>query len=381
MDFRFTEEQEMWRKTMQDFTEKEAGREYTRRCDQEKRYPQELWEAGLKQGFLSLMIPPEYGGMGSDAIMFAIFAECLAKYSYEMASVFHVSMFCANNVVKNGTEEQKQRYLPSFARGDIRFSISITEPEAGSDAASLSTFAALDGDHFVVNGQKQFSTGAQLPNTVIVMGVRTDREVVPRHRGISVLLVPTDLPGVEVQRLPLIARCSIGTCSVFLGDVNVPKENLLGELNKGWKVITSHLEMERLVATAAALGEAQTTLDDIVSYAQQRVQFGQPIGKFQAVSHRLAQLHAELQAARWFVYRVAWMISEGIPCINEASIAKLLLTETFHRICLAGMQTMGGYSLLPDSDVERHWRNSRYMVIGAGASEIQRLILARSLGL
>jgi len=381
MDFRFSEEQEMWRKAMQDFTEKEAGREYTRKCDLEKRYPQELWDAGVKQGFPALMIPKEYGGMEADAIAFAIFLECLAKYSYEMASIFSVPMFCAMNIVEHGTEEQKKRYLPPFVKGEQRFSISLTEPEVGSDAASMSCFAKLEGDHFVINGKKQFSTGAHLPNNTICMGVRTDKEAVPRHRGISFLLVPNNLPGLELVRLPLIARRAVGTCSVFLTDVKVPKENLIGGLNDGWRVITAHLEIERLNVAAAVVGEARQALDDAVKYAQQRVQFGQPIGKFQEIGHKLAELYAEWEAARWLTYRVAWMIKERIRCVNEVAMAKLLATEVFHRIALQGMQTMGGYSLLPESDFERHWRNARYLVVGGGSSEMQRLILARSLGL
>lgn len=381
MDFSFTEEQEMWRKMLQDFTEKEAGREYTRQCDLEKHYPQELWDAGVKQGFPGLLIPEEYGGMGADAIMFTIFIECLAKYSYEMASVFHVSMFSATNILKFGTDEQKQRYLPAFVKGEQRFSISMTEPEAGSDAASITTAAVLDGDYFVVNGQKQFSTGAQLPDNVIVMAVRTDKNAVPRHNGISILLVPNDLPGVQLLRLPLIARRAIGTCSVFLSDAKVPKENLLGELNGGWKVLTGHLEWERQAVCGACVGEAQTTLDDIINYAKQRVQFGQTIGRFQDVGHHLAEIWAELEAARSLTYRTAWMISENIPCLKEVSAAKLLTTQVLHRAALAGMQYMGGYSLLPDSDFERHWRNARYLLVGGGSSEVQRFILRRSLGL
>lgn len=380
MDFSFTEEQEMWRKTMQDFTEKEAGREYTRMCDQEKRYPQELWDAGVKQGFPSLMIAPEYGGIGADAIMFAIFIECLAKYSYEMASIFSVPMFCAMNIAENGTEEQKRRYLPPFCKGEQRFSISLTEPEAGSDAASISCSAKLEGDYLVITGEKQFSTGAHLPNNIMHMAVRTDKEAVPKHKGISFIMVPNNIPGVQLTRLPLIARRAVGTCSIFLDNAKVPKENLIGELNDGWRVITSHLELERMTVAAAVAGEGRSALDDAVAYAVDRVQFGQQIIRWEAIGHRLAELYAELEAARWLTYRVAWLITQKIPCRDEVAMAKLLGTQVLERISLAGMQTMGGYSLLETTDFERHWRNARYLLIGGGSSEMQRLILARTLG-
>jgi|YelNatPaOPRAMG01_1025707.scaffolds.fasta_scaffold07079_3 alkylation response protein AidB-like acyl-CoA dehydrogenase len=381
MDFSFTEEQEMWRRTMEEFTEKEAGREYTRMCDLQARYPQELWDAGVKQGFLGLLIPPEYGGMGADAIMFTIFVECLAKYSYEMASVFHVPMFSATNIVEFGTEEQKRKYLPAFIRGEQRFSISMTEPEAGSDASAIVTSAVLQGDFFVLNGKKQFSTGAHLPNNIMVMSVRTDKNAVPPRKGISVILVPNNLPGVECRVLPLIARRAVGTCSVFLSDVKVPRENLLGKLNGGWEILTSHLEWERLAVCAACCGESKSTLDDIMEYTKKRVQFGQAISRFQDVGHRLADLWCELQAARALTYQVAWMITSKIPCLKEVSAAKILTTQLLHRCALAGMQFMGGYSLLPESDFERHWRNARYLLVGGGATEVQRYILTRLLGL
>ena len=380
MDFEFTEEQKMWRKMLQDFVEKEAGREYARQCDMEGRYPQRLWEKGVEQGFLGLMIPQEYGGMGADAIHFAIFCECLSKYSYEMASIFTVPMFCAMNVVHHGTPEQKKRYLPLFIEGKQRFSISITEPDAGVDAASVSTFAELKGDHFLVNGAKQFSTGAHLPNNIMVMATRTDRNV-PKQKGITALLVPNNLPGVECKVLPLIVRRAVGTCAVFLQDVKVSKENLLGRINGGWEIMTGHLDLERMANAAANVGEGQSALDDAVSHAKTRVQFGQPIGKFQEIGHRLGELWAELEAARWLTYRLAWRVSKGMPSRAEASQAKLISSEVFYRITTMGMQVFGGYSFLPESDMERHWRISKLMVIGGGTSEIQRMILSRSLGL
>jgi len=381
VDFSFTQEQEMWRNMLQDFTEKESGREYTRMCDQEKHFPQELWDAGVKQGFLGLLIPEEYGGMGSDAIMYAIFMECLAKYSYEMASVFSVPMFCAMNIVEHGTQEQKDRYLPPFIKGEQRFSIAITEPEAGSDASSIACIAEDKGDHWLLNGQKQFSTAAHLPGNIIMMAVRTDKDAKHARDGISVLLVPNDAPGIECKRLPLIVRRAIGTCSVFCGDAKIPKENLVGELNGGWKVLIGHLELERLAGAAPNIGEAQCCLDDAVEYAKTRVQFGKPIGKNQGISHMLADLQAQLEAVRLLVYRSAWMITQKIPCRREVSMAKLLAGEVFYAISTAAMQTFGGYSFLPESDIERHWRMAKLFTIGGGTSQIQRFIISREMGL
>ncbi|MFA5056326.1 MAG: acyl-CoA dehydrogenase family protein [Dehalococcoidia bacterium] len=381
MDFSFTEEQEMWRTMMMDFTEKEAGREYTRMCDQEKHYPQELWEAGNKEGFLGLLIPKEWGGMGSGAIMYAIFMECLAKYSYEMASLFSVPMFCAMNLVEHGTKEQQDQYLPPFVKGEQRFSVAITEPEAGSDASAVACQADDKGDHFVLNGQKQFSTAAHLPGNIVFMAVKTDKNAKPARNGISVLLVPNDAPGIEVKRLPLIVRRAIGTCSIFCGDAKIPKKNLVGELNGGWQVLVGHLELERLAGAAPNVGEAQCCLDDAINYAKERVQFGKPICKNQGISHMLADLQAQLDAVRLLTYRAAWMIDQKIPCRKEVSMAKMMAGEVFYAVTTASMQTFGGYSFLPESDIERHWRLSKMFCIGGGTTQIQRMIIARDLGM
>lgn len=381
MDFSFTEEQEMWRTMMMDFTEKEAGREYTRMCDQEKHYPQELWEAGNKEGFLGLLIPKEWGGMGSGAIMYAIFMECLAKYSYEMASLFSVPMFCAMNLVEHGTKEQQDQYLPPFVKGEQRFSVAITEPEAGSDASAVACQADDKGDHFVLNGQKQFSTAAHLPGNVVFMAVKTDKNAKPARNGISVLLVPNDAPGIEVKRLPLIVRRAIGTCSIFCGDAKIPKKNLVGELNGGWQVLVGHLELERLAGAAPNVGEAQCCLDDAINYAKERVQFGKPICKNQGISHMLADLQAQLDAVRLLTYRAAWMIDQKIPCRKEVSMAKMMAGEVFYAVTTAAMQTFGGYSFLPESDIERHWRLGKMFCIGGGTTQIQRMIIARDLGM
>jgi alkylation response protein AidB-like acyl-CoA dehydrogenase len=381
MDFSFTEEQEMWRTMMQDFTEKEAGREYTRMCDEEKHYPQELWEAGNKEGFLGLLIPKEFGGMGSDAIMYAIFMECLAKYSYEMASLFSVPMFCAMNLVEHGTKEQQKQYLPPFVKGEQRFSVAITEPEAGSDAASVACMAEDKGDYFLLNGQKQFATAAHLPGNIVFMAVRTDKNAKPLKNGISVLLVPNNAPGIECKRLPLIVRRAIGTCSIFCGDAKIPKKNLIGKLNGGWEVLVGHLELERLAGAAPNVGEAQCCLDDAIAYAKQRIQFGKPISKNQGISHMLADLQAQLDAVRLLVYRSAWMITKKIPCRKEVSMAKLMAGEVFYSIATASMQTFGGYCFLPESDIERHWRIAKLFTIGGGTSQIQRSIIAHELGM
>ncbi|MBI4619041.1 MAG: acyl-CoA dehydrogenase family protein [Desulfobacterales bacterium] len=376
----FTEEQEMWRKTVNDFMDKEVGREYCRKVYQERQYPYEFYDKVVKQGWLGLMIPEKYGGVESDVVMYTIMNEALAKFGVDIATSVSVSAFSAMNIVHHGTEEQKDRYLSRVVKGEIRFSISITEPNAGSDAASLATSARLDGDHFIVNGQKVFASAAHAKNNIMCMGVRTDTSL-PKHKGISVLLVPNDLPGLEMRRLDTLARRATGTNEVFLDNVMVPKENLLGELNGGWKILTGHLEIERAAVAGMNVGNAQTAVDDAIRYAKEREQFGRPIGQFQVIKHMLAQMQLEVDAARLLTYRAAAMTDMGIPCRKEVSMAKLFASETLFKVATQGMQIMGGYGTMPEYDMERYFREGKQATIGGGTSEIQRGIIARELGL
>lgn len=376
----FTEEQKMWRKTVNDFMDREIGKEYCRRVYQEREYPYEFYDKVVKQGWLGMMIPEKYGGIESNVVMYTIMNEALAKYGVDIATSVSVSAFSAMNIVHHGTEQQKDYYLPRGIKGEMRFSISITEPNAGSDAASLVTSARLDGDYFVVNGQKVFASAAHAKNNIMCMGVRTDKSL-PKHKGISVLLVPNDLPGIEMRRLDTLARRATGTNEVFLDNVRVPKENLLGDLNGGWGILTGHLEIERTAVAGMNVGNAQTAVDDAIRYAKEREQFGRPIGQFQVIKHMLAQMQLEVDAAQLLTYRAAAMADMGIPCRKEVSMAKLFASETLFKVATQGMQIMGGYGTMPEYDMERYFREGKQATIGGGTSQIQTGIIARELGL
>ncbi len=380
MYFEFTEEQALWHKTVQDFVDKEFGREYYRQCDQERRYPYELYKRLAELGWIGIMLPEEYGGMGSDAIMYTILNEGLGKYGVDTGTPVALTTFTATNVVRYGTEEQKQNYLPKVCKGEIRFSISITEPDAGSDAASLKISAEQDGDDFVINGQKVFSTAAHAENNIICLAARTDKTA-PKHKGISLILVPNNTPGLELRRLNTLARRATGTNEIFFTDVRVPRSNLLGELNHGWEYLSGHLEIERLAVAGMNLGNAQTALNDALDYAKDRVQFGKPIAQFQVIKHMLADMALEVDAVRLIVYRAAWMVSQGKPCAREASMAKLFASETLFKTATNGMQILGGYAQMPEYDMERYFREGKQAMVGGGTSQIQRSVIARGLGL
>lgn len=373
-----TEEQTLWRDTVMRVMQDEITCEYVRRCDSAREYPYEAYDTVARMGWLRLLIPEEQGGDGGTIFDYALMCEGLARYGFDFATAFMVSTFTAMNIVKYGTPAQREHYLPRFMKGDIRFSISISEPSAGSDAANTRTLARLDGDHWVLRGQKLWCSGAGARNTVIAMLVRSDKEA-RKHQGLSVLLVPNDTPGVEVRRLPTLARRATGTNEIFLDDARIPVANTLGEPGRGWAIITDHLELERIAVSAAYVGNAQQAVDDALRYARERIQFERPIFDFQVIRHMLADMQTAVDAARLMVYRAADLASRGVPCSREVSMAKLIASETLQTVTRNGMQILGGHSMLPEADMERYFREGMQSTIGGGTSQIQRTIIAKSL--
>ena len=380
LDYFFTDEHKMFRETANKFVEKECPIEYARDCDQKRKYPYEFYGKMVKEGLMGLIIPQEYGGMEADDLFQTILCEALSKYAYDIGAGYTLITWGAKNILRYGTAEQKSYYLPKVVKGEKRFSLSLTEPNAGSDAAALTTSAILQGDHFIINGQKVFSTAADSKDNTIVMAVRTDKSA-PKHKGISLLLVDNTLKGITFRRLDTLARRVLGTNEVFLDDVRVPKENLLGNLNEGWGYLTEHLAMERAEIAAHYVGNAQTVVDTAVRYAKERHQFGRPIGQFQVIKHMLADSQMEVDAARLMTYRVAWLVNKGQRCIKEAAMAKLYSSETLWKVSVNAMQILGGYAQMPEFDVERYFRDAKQSLVGGGTSQIQRGIIARYMGL
>jgi len=378
MDFRFTEEQDLWRKTVHDFMDKEVGREYTREHDLSRTFPDEAYKKFADRGWLGLLVPEEYGGLAADPIMYAIFCEAIAKFSLDFAAAVMTSMFTATNISYHGTPEQKEKYLPGFLSGDVKFSVSISEPGAGSDAAGVATKAVLDGDEWVLNGNKVFCSGAHLPGTVITVLARTSPD---RHRGMSLILVPNTAPGLDIRKLNTIVRRSLGTTEIFLTDARVPKDNILGEPGAGWQYINEHLEYERLSLAATYVGNARTALDDTIRYTKQRTQFGRPLSTFQVLKHRMADNECEVEAARLLVYSAASKMARGERAAKEVSMAKVFAADVAFKTSFNGMQALGGYAQLPEYDMERYFREAKHAMVGGGTSEIQRSIIAKEMGL
>jgi alkylation response protein AidB-like acyl-CoA dehydrogenase len=373
-----TDEQRLWKEQVDRFMEREIGREYIRRCDSNREYPYEGYAKIAGQDWLRLLIPEDHGGFGGTIFDYALMCEALSRYGFDFATGFMVSTFTAMNIVKFGTPSQKERYLEPFMTGKLRFSISISEPQAGSDAANTRTRAIPDGDGWRLRGQKLWCSGASADNAVIAMLVRSDPEA-RKHAGLSVFMVPNNAPGMDVRRLPTLSRRATGTNEIFVDDVRVEREQLIGEPGQGWAIITDHLELERIAVSAGYVGNAQQAVDDALRYAHERVQFDKPIFDFQVIRHMLADMQTQVDAARLLVYRSADLATRGVPCSREVSMAKLFASETLQTVTRNGMQILGGHAMLPDADMERYFREGMQSTIGGGTSQIQRTIIAKSM--
>jgi len=378
LDFSFNDEQRLWRETLHRFMDREVGREYTREHDQSREFPHEAYQKMADNGWLGILVPEEHGGMPADPIMYAIFCEAIAKYSLDFAACVMTSMFTATNISAHGSDAQKEEYLPGFLRGERKFSVSISEPGAGSDAAAVATKAELDGDEWVLNGNKVFCSGAHLPNATITVLARTGAD---RHQGLSMILVPNTTPGLDIRKMNTLVRRSLGTTEIFLTDVRVPRENIIGEVNMGWNYIGEHLEYERLSLAASYVGNARTALNDTIEYTKGRKQFGRPLASFQVLKHAMAYNECQVEAARLLVYNAASKIARGERAIKEVSMAKVFAADTAFKVSTDGMQALGGYAQLPEYDMERYFREAKHAMVGGGANEIQRSIIAKEMGL
>jgi alkylation response protein AidB-like acyl-CoA dehydrogenase len=378
MDFQFTHEQRLWSDTVHSFMEKEVGREYTREHDANREFPEEVFQKMAKLGWLGLLVDEEEGGSAADPIMFAIFCEAIGKFSLDTAACIMTSMFTATNISRHGTAEQKRRYLQPFLAGNGKFSISISEPDAGSDAASARSTARLEGNEWVLNGNKVFCSGAHLPNATIAILARTSAE---RYDGFSLFLVPNTTKGLDIKKMNTLVRRSLGTTEFFMDNLRIPKDALLGEVGKGWHYIGEHLEYERLSIAASQVGNARTALDDTIRYTKERKQFGRPLSSFQVLKHRMAENEAELEAARLLVYSAACKMARGERAVKEVSMAKLFCSQVLFKIAFNGMQALGGYAQLPEYDMERYFREAKHGMVGGGTNEIQRSIIAKEMGI
>lgn len=346
--------------------------------DREARFPKEALDEMAQLGMLGMMVPPEWDGAGTDCVSYAMALEEIAAGDGSVSAIMsvHNSVGCMP-VLRYGTDEQKEKYLKPFARGEMIGCFCLTEPQAGSDASALKTTARKDGNKWVIDGAKQFITNGSSAGLAIVFAV-TDPDA--GKRGISAFLVPTDSEGYIVERVEKkMGLNASDTCALRFDGVEVTPDMMLGEEGQGYKIALSNLEGGRIGIAAQALGIARAALDYAVEYAQERTSMGQPIMNHQAVGFRLADAAAKLEAARQLILHAAAMKDAGLPCLTEASMAKLFATETAETVVSDALQTFGGYGYMKDYPLERLARDVRVTKIYEGTSDIQRMLIARSL--
>ncbi len=351
------------------------------RYDNEDIYPHELVEPMREMGLFGITIPEQYGGMGLDYTTFAMIFEELSKGWMSVSGIIGTHHVLSHVVANGGTEEQKQRFLPRMASGEIRGGLGLTEPDAGSDVQGIRTTAVKDGEEYVLNGSKMFITNAE-NGTAFAVLAKTDSAAEPAYRGISCFVVEKPSTGFSVGRhLDKLGYRGIESCELVFENCRVGSDNLVGEVEgQGFRQVMSALETGRINVAARAVGVAEAALDAAVRYAQQRKTFGVPIAEHQAIQLMLADMATKVQAARLLTYDAAAKKDAGQERIDlEAGMAKLYASEVCQQVALDAMRIHGGYGFIKDYPVERYYRDAPLMIIGEGTNEIQKLVIARRL--
>lgn len=371
------DEQFEFRRSVARVLQKHATPEYVRECDEGKRFPAELMATAVDQGWFGLTIPEAYGGIGGYLDMVA-FLEVAAYHSIGLTRFWNVNVNMVGGAIARFADERiRSLVLPEMVQGKTWLAFALSENGSGSDAASLTTRAVEDGDHFIVDGTKMWITGAAQAKYILT-AVRTDKNA-KKHEGISLVLVPTDAPGVEIRPIDMLGGGAVRTCEVNYMNVRVSRSWLVGDLHLGWKRLTAVLAKERVALSAMCVGAAQAAVDLARWYALDRKQFGQPVFDFQAVSHLLADMQTQVDAARLLAYRAAKLLADGQPCEAESSQAKYFASDAYVKVATDGLQVMGanGYSM--EFAMQRHYREAKMFQIFGGTNQIQRNIVARTL--
>lgn len=377
MDFNLTEEQVMLRDSMRDFA-KERLAPLAEEADQQGfTHPEILKELG-DLGYCGICTPPEYGGTGFDTICYALAIEEVSKVDASLGVILSVTNSPAQvPILDYGSEELKQKYLPQLANGASIGAFCVTEPNAGSDAASINLKAELTDDHYVLNGMKQFVTNGGIADIFIVFGV-TDKAA--GSKGISAFVVEKNFPGLKIGKAEnKMGLKASSTTEIIFENCRVPKANLIGEPGQGYKIALAALDHSRIGIAAQALGIAEGAFEQAVEYSKQRVQFGKPICQFQAIQFMLSDMATDIEAARFLIYNAAWNYDQKKRVSKEVAMAKLFASEMSFRVVHKALQIHGGYGYMKEYPIERMYRDQRATEIYEGTSEVQRMVIANQL--
>lgn len=377
MDFSLSKTEELFLQMIREFAEKEV-KPLAAEVDEEERFPLETVEKMAKTGLMGIPVPVKYGGAGGTNLMYGMAVEELSRVCGTTGVVLsaHTSLCCAP-IMENGTEEQKMKYLPRLASGEWIGAFGLTEPNAGTDAAMQQTTAVLDGDQYVLNGNKIFITNAVYAHVYVIFAM-TDKSL--GNKGISAFIVEKGMPGFSIgkKEKKMGIRGSATTELVF-EDCRIPKENLLGQQGKGFAIAMKTLDGGRVGIAAQALGIAQGAMDETIKYTKERKQFGRSISQFQNTQFQMADMETKVQAARLLVRSAHWKKDNGMPYSVDAAMAKLFAAETAMEVTTKAVQLHGGYGYTREYPVERMMRDAKITEIYEGTSEVQRMVIAGKL--
>ncbi|MGH3036242.1 MAG: acyl-CoA dehydrogenase family protein [Gaiellaceae bacterium] len=381
MDFDLTQEQRALRDSIHEFARRELNDDVVER-DKRGAFSREAWTKCAEMGLLGLPVPEEYGGAGADALTTMVALEALGRGCTDNGLIFSVNAqmwACETPIVRFGTEEQKRRWLPGLCDGSLIAAHGMSEPASGSDAFSLSTTARRDGDGYVLDGSKTFVTNAPESDLFLVFGT-IDKEL--GFAGVTAFLVEQGTPGLTVGK-PL-SKMGLRTSpmgELFFEGCEVPAESLLGKPGQGMLVFDTSMSWERSCILASTVGGMERQLERSLAYAQERRQFGQPIGSFQAVSHRLVDMKLRLETARLLLYRLGWLLDRGEPATLDSALVKLYLSDCYVRSSLDALQVHGGYGYMTEYELERDVRDAIGSRLYSGTSELQYEVAAKNMGL
>ena len=381
LNFDFTEEQELFRRSLRELVDAEFSKEYCREVEARTEFPWDLWEKLGENGLTGVGIPEEYGGQGGGIIEQVILDEELSRTMAGLYWLLGITLFDGKTIAAHGTAEQKQRFLPDIAAGKSMFAISLTEPGGGTDVlGAMQTRAVKVDGGWCVNGTKIWSTLAHAADRLFLIA-RTDETVAKPSHGLTVFLVDAKADGVTATLIPKLGMRSLGSCEVQLEDVFVADEDVLGEVGRGWNLITETLNSERIMNGANCSGALAGVLEDMIAYSTERTAFGKPIGQFQAVQHMISDTYIGLETSRLLTYRAAWLQANDRPCGVESTMAKVVASEACFAGADRGMQVLGGYGYAMEYDMQRYWRDMRLYRVAPINNEMGRNFLAESLGL
>jgi alkylation response protein AidB-like acyl-CoA dehydrogenase len=377
-----TEERDLLRRSVRDFVEREIPKAKANEVEQAHEFPEWLWQRMAAAGLQAVGIEERYGGAGGDIVMQMTVAEELARSLAGLVWCWGMTSFSgAKSVGLYGTEEQRQRYLPQMASGAHKWSISITEPDGGTDVlGAMKTNARRVEGGWLINGQKIWSTLAHVADYLLVVA-RTSTHTGKPSEGLTVFIVAGKAPGVAATPIPKLGMRSIGSCIVTLDDVFVPDEDVLGEVDHGWRQFTATLNNERIMVAAVCCGIQQGVLEDAIAYAKERRAFGKPIGQMQRIQHYIADMATWLELSKLITYKAAELQNAGLPCHMESTMAKMVSSEWANQAADLGIQILGGMGYAAETDAQRYWRDSRLYRIGPITNEMCRNFIGEQLGL